>query len=198
MLHTTVYVSPAESEIFPGLPRLILIWFMFLRDFFVRKRPPLLRISNTGLIKRKYSCKLTPAKTHRVRSKINHTQRLFPKSWQPDDTNWVRPFRSIRRNDSSRLRKHKISFTTFHSALGFASRVSSLMTGKFLLYKPPWPNLPDLRAARWPLGGRTARSWRAAAEGARERAGGKSWGSDLWGRARLSGEDQHWEGNRKR
>ena len=71
-------------------------------------------IKLAGSTTSKYPCKITPAKLHKVRSKIKHTQRLCSNSWQPDDSNWVRQFRSLRLNGTSRLREHKISVTKFH------------------------------------------------------------------------------------
>ena len=61
-----------------------------------------------------YSCKLSPVKPHEVRSKTKHTQRLCSKSWHQNNANWVRKFRSRRRNETSKIQEHKISFTTLH------------------------------------------------------------------------------------
>ena len=37
IFHTTALIPPEEAELFPVLCRIILIWFVFLRDFFVIK-----------------------------------------------------------------------------------------------------------------------------------------------------------------
>ena len=66
--------------------------------------------------KNKYSCKLTPAKPHKVRSKIKHTQLLCSMSRQPDDVDWVRQSRSQRQ---IKLADYDITWST-----------SQLFTGK--------------------------------------------------------------------
>ena len=60
-----------------------------------------------------------------------------------------------------------------------------------------WPNLPDLKVVRWPLGGGMEISQGGAAEGAQERGEERAWGSDRLGRENIDGEDQHRAGNQR-
>ena len=69
---------------------------------------------STGLKTSKYLFEIIPDKLRKVRSKINHTQHFRSISWQTDDADWVQQFIIRRRNETSGLQVHKISFTTLH------------------------------------------------------------------------------------
>ena len=60
-----------------------------------------------------------------------------------------------------------------------------------------WPNLPDLRAARWPLGGGTAVSQEERGGRDAQGGGGVKRSTNRLGREKLRGEDHHRVVNRR-
>ena len=86
----------------------ILTWFLvvaFSNNFCIK---------NSVLRTSKYSFKLTPAKLYKLRLKIKHTQWLYSKSFQLDNTNWVWQFISLRRNETIGSGEHKILFAVVY------------------------------------------------------------------------------------
>ena len=68
-------------------------------------------IRNAGLRTRTFLCEIIPILIHEVRLQIKYNQCLRSISWKPEDSDWVRHFRSLRWIETSILRVHNTSLT---------------------------------------------------------------------------------------